>query len=335
MKYPLAAIFLLAAAPVLAQSTGVAQPPETVEDAAPIERQAAPVKVVTAPAIVVAPPDANTDAYKDASTQTAPASATLSSAASPAVTLQKHDLVKFQPDPDSGIVESVPQRSDEVAEGTILRARLRGSITTTATQSGAPFTAELIEPLMHMGRVVAPAGSLVQGRVTEIRGGKRIKGEALIHLQAEELTLPDGSRLPLRASVIDTDQTAENRTDSEGNILRKDHPKQTLAAASLATGSAAAAGGLIAGPAGALVGAGLGAGVSTVLWLKQDRQTQLPPDALLVLALSSPLRLTSPVREPNYSATPAQQPYTTPAEGARLVRRTPEPAAPQAYVPTN
>ncbi len=327
MKYPMAAVLLLAASPVLAQSTGVARPPEMVEDAAPIERQAAPVKVVTAPAVVVAP----SDAYNDAPAATMASSA----AASPAVTLQKHDLAKFQPDPDSGIVETVPQRPDELAEGTILRARLRGSITTAATQSGTPFTAELTEPLMHMARVVAPAGSLVQGRVTEIRGGKRIKGEAMIHLQAEELTLPDGSRLPLRASVIDTDQTAENRTDAEGNIIRKDHPKQTLAAASLATGSAAAAGGLIAGPAGALVGAGLGAGVSTVLWLKQDRQTQLPADALLVLALSSPLRLTSPAREPNYSALPATDTNAVPSEGARLVRRTPASAAPQAYVPTN
>ena len=58
--------------------------------------------------------------------------------------------------------------------------------------------------------------------------------------------------MPIHASVVDTDQFNSTRIDDEGNIIRKDHAKQTLTAMSLTTGSAAAAGGVIGGPAGAL-----------------------------------------------------------------------------------
>ena len=315
-----------------------------VEDApAQIERQTelpgTPVKVVTAPAVVVAPSDAytsaDTAANTDAHTTAYTGSAASASSSSPAVTLQRRDLEKFHADPDSGIVENVPQHTGEVAEGTLLHARLRTAISTASTAAGARFSAELTEPLMNIGRVVAPAGSLVEGRVTELRSGKRIRGTALIHLETEALVLPDGSRIPLRASVIDTDQTAENRTDNEGNVLRKDHAKQTLAAASLATGGAAAAGGVIAGVPGALVGAGIGAGVSTVVWLKEDRQAQLPEDSMLVLALSSPLTIQSLVREPNYSANASDmQPEPRRLRPSEVVRPA-EPAAQQSFVPSN
>ena len=41
-----------------------------------------------------------------------------------------------------------------------------------------------------------------------------------------------------------------------------------------------------------MVGAGIGAGVSTVLWLKQDRQAELPKNVSLVFSLTTPMILT-------------------------------------------
>ena len=46
------------------------------------------------------------------------------------------------------------------------------------------------------------------------------------------------------------------------------------------------------GGVGAIVGASLGAGVSTVIWLKQDRQATLPKDVTLVFSLTTPMILT-------------------------------------------
>ncbi len=298
-----AAAFLLATSPLLAhsallaQQTGVSRPQEatadTVEEATAQDR---PIPVVTAPAIVVAP------AQAVAPTQNTVPATEPTQDTSPAVTLKRRDLAKF--DPDDHIVEDVEIRPGELPAGTLLHARLRGSIETATTVPETPFTAELTEPIQHMGRIIVPAGAVLQGRITEIHGGKRIHGAALIHLQAQSIILPDGTHMALNAAVIDTNQYQNTRVDAEGNILRKDHAKETLAALSLTTGSAAAAGGVIGGVPGALVGAGIGAGVGTVWWLKQDRQTQLPADTLLVMSLTTPMPIRPLVQEPEFVQSP-------------------------------
>ncbi len=328
MKALSLAAVLVAVTPLAAQQTGVSHPPETtIEDTATVstgQTTETNVPVVTAPAVVVQPSKSQAAtpgaAYSDVPTIT-------SQETSPAVTLKRHETAQF--DPDGSVVGDVPQRADELGTGTMLRMRLKRGIETATTQEGTPFTAEITEPVMHMGHVVVPSGSTVEGRVTEIRGGKRFRGAAMIHLQAQNVVLPDGTRMPISASVIDTDQYANTRIDAEGNVVRKDHAGQTLAEMSLATGGAAAAGGVLGGVPGALIGAGIGAGVGTVMWLKQDRQTQLPADTLLVMALTSPAPIRSLVKEPEYSSvyTPVQtrQPLAAPSA----------PVAEQSFVPTN
>lgn len=319
-KLSLAAVFL-ATAPLLAQQSGVSHPPEVDIEATPAATvSTAPVPVVNAPVLVVP-----TAAAAANSPSGARSTATGSLEESPAVTLKRHDLTKF--DPDSRVVgDDTYTNPQEIAAGTLVRARLRTAIESATTQPGTPFRAEITEPVLHEGRVIVPAGALLEGRVTDVRSGRRIHGAALIHLQVQTIVLPDGSRMPLHASVVDTDRFGETRIDSEGNILRRDHPKQTLATMGLTAGGAAAAGGLIAGVPGALVGAGVGAGVSTVLWLKEDRQAQLPADTLVVLSLTEPLPIQSLVREPDYSRQSA-------APAAAPVTAVPVSKEPQAFVP--
>ena len=332
----LAAVFV-AATPLLAQQTGVSHPPDApIEDTATVhigDADQANVPVVSAPVVVV------TDSSAGQAAVVAPQSSITAQPRverednSPAVTLKHHEVAQF--DPDAGVVGEIPQRADELAAGTMFRVRLKRSIETATTQQNTPFTAELTEPVQHMGRVVIPAGSTLEGLVTEIRGGKRFHGAALIHLQAQSIVLPDGTRMPINASVVDTDQYANTRIDEEGNVVRKDHAKETLAIMSLTTGSAAAAGGVIAGIPGALVGAGIGAGVSTVWWLKQDRQTQLPAETLVVMALTTPAPIRSLVREPEYSSAPLRQnarPSGTEYEPTPVANST---VAAQSFVPTN
>lgn len=190
---------------------------------------------------------------------------------------------------DAGIVTSVPEREGELNEGTLLRARINQALSTTSTVEGSRFTASLTEPIINMGRVIMPIGSVIEGNVTEVRSGRRISGRAALHLEPRDVTLPDGTHYVIHAQLIDTDQYDKSSVDREGTLLRRDHPKTTLAAMSVATGGAAAAGAMIGGGVGALVGAGIGAGASTVLWLKQDRQEALPKDSLLVFSLTTPM----------------------------------------------
>ena len=91
--------------------------------------------------------------------------------------------------------------------------------------------------------------------------------------------------------MIDSSLYKSTTVDDEGTIERADHGKATLAAVGLATGAGAAAGGVFGGWPGAIVGGVVGAGVSTVVWLKQDHQAELPAGTEVVLSLTSPLKV--------------------------------------------
>ena len=192
-------------------------------------------------------------------------------------------------DLDSGVVVRVPGPANQLPLGTMLKVRMRDELSTIKTASGTAFSAELTEAVERDGRVLLPVGSLLTGKVTDVHGGRRISGSATIHLVPMSVTLPDGMRYALRAQVIDTALYRSTKVDTEGTIVRRDHPKETVAVFALATGSGAAAGGVIAGVPGALVGGAVGAGVSTAMWLKKDRQTDLPAGTKVVFALTGPL----------------------------------------------
>jgi hypothetical protein len=194
-------------------------------------------------------------------------------------------------DPDAMIVTSVPERNGTLREGTLLKTQIRETLATDKTVAGSRFSATVTEAIERNGRVIIPVGSVLEGRVTEVRGGRRISGAALLHLETSNVTLPDGTHYIVHAQLIDTGKS-EFRVDNEGTLKRKDHPKETLAVVGGVTGASAATGALIGGGVGAVVGAGIGAGVSTVIWLKQDRQATLPKDELLVFSLTTPMILT-------------------------------------------
>jgi hypothetical protein len=195
-------------------------------------------------------------------------------------------------DEDAGIVTYVPSAPGQIPEGSLVKVRLREQLSTMTTVPGTKFTAEVSDPVMRDGQVVVPAGSVLQGRVTWVRGGKRIGGPAAIHLEPHSVTLPDGTQYVLRARAIDTDQWDNTKVDNEGTIMRSENKKRNIAVMSLTTGSGLAAGAMIGGVPGALIGAGVGAGVSTVIWLKQNRQAELPKDLQIVFSLTQPMSIT-------------------------------------------
>ena len=194
--------------------------------------------------------------------------------------------------PDAGIVTRVPSRPGEVPDGTLVKVKLMEELSTLTTKPGTSFSAEVSEPVLRDGQVVVPVGALLEGRVTWVREGKRVGAAAAIHLEARTVTLPDGSRYMLRARVIDTDSWDDTKVDGEGTILRKDHPKAMDAMTTLSTVGGMAAGAAMGGVPGAVIGAGLGAGVSTTVWMRQDRQADLPKDLGVVFCLTEPMRVT-------------------------------------------
>ncbi len=286
MKLPIttAAVIAFAAVPAFAQSafTGVSNPESaviTTTDDAPVTPVLKPrTQPAQKPNAGTPATATGTDAYGAYVPYTGPALA--SATATPA-----DDL-------DSMIVTSVPEREGTLREGTLLKTQIKENLSTSTTLEGSRFTAQLTEAVERKGRVILPVGSILEGRVTEVHGGRRITGAAALHLETADIMLPDGTHYPVHAQLIDTGRS-EFRVTDEGTLKRRDHAKEMLAVMSLTTGGAAATGAVVGGGVGALVGAGVGAGISTVIWLKQDRQATLPKDVQLVFSLTAPMDLTS------------------------------------------
>ena len=195
-------------------------------------------------------------------------------------------------DPDAGIVTRVISPQGAIAEGSLIKARLRETLSTDTTQAGTDFSATLSEPMTREGQVVVPTGAILNGRVTYVRSGTRFNGGAAIHLEPRSITLPDGSAYIIRARVIDTGDWDKTKVDDEGTIEHRNDMKKAAAAIGLSTGGGAAAGAMMGGAPGALIGAGVGAGAATVVWLKQNTQAELPKDLQLVFSLTEPMKVT-------------------------------------------
>ncbi|MCU1253700.1 MAG: hypothetical protein JWQ49_6729 [Edaphobacter sp.] len=280
------AALILAAAPLFAQSSGVSHPdsaPITSDDVAPAPKSLTPeLKPRPSAAIPATAAPAPTEVYGQYVPYTGP-----KVASAPVVT----HIVPVENPEDAMIVTSVPERSGELREGTLLKTKMVSTLSTESTVTGSRFTAEVTEPIERNGRVIIPVGSILEGRVTEVHGGKRISGGALLHLETSNVTLPDGTHYIVHAQVIDTGNSDFNVSD-EGTLKKKGHVKETLAVMGGVTGAGAATGAMLGGGVGAAVGAGIGAGVSSVIWFKQDRQATLPKDVHLVFSLTAPMILT-------------------------------------------
>ncbi len=83
----------------------------------------------------------------------------------------------------------------------------------------------LIEPLRSDSHVVLPAGSLIEGKVVKKTPPRRLSRGGSLCLTFSQLTLPDGNRIPIAASLAgaELDGRSHTRMDAEGR-LRGERP---------------------------------------------------------------------------------------------------------------
>lgn len=199
--------------------------------------------------------------------------------------------VALPPDQDAGIVTTSEYQANALSEGTLIRARLAGELSTERSHVGEHFVATLSAPVQHNGRIILPQGATLEGRITKVKSGSRISGGAAMHLEPESITLPDGTMFHINARVSDVGWGRGSHVNDEGTIIGGNHVTGHVVTLAATTGGGAIAGAALGGGVGAAVGAGIGAGVGTVLWLRQDRQQTLPEGVELVFSLNRPMEL--------------------------------------------
>jgi hypothetical protein len=152
-----------------------------------------------------------------------------------------------------------------IPAGSKIPLTLTQAISTKNAREGDAVYAQTAFPFVSNDRLLVPAGTYIQGRISHVERAGRMKGRAEILIHFTSLIYPSGYTVTLPASIENTPGAEHTAVkDKEGTIQEdKDTGKRVEDAAkgaAIGTMAGATAGGLAAGGLnGARVGAGLGA----------------------------------------------------------------------------
>ena len=86
--------------------------------------------------------------------------------------------------------------------GTVIAARVSQWLSSDKNKPGNSFSAELVQPVVVNGWVVARRGQTVMGRVVVAKKAGRIKGTSQLGVELSELVLVDGQQLPIHSQLL-------------------------------------------------------------------------------------------------------------------------------------
>jgi type IV secretion system protein VirB10 len=178
---------------------------------------------------------------------------------------------------------AVSQNPDSVVipAGTRIPLLLKQAISTKNAREGDPVYAQTAFPFVVDNRVLVPAGTYIQGKISRVERAGRIKGRAEILMHFTSMIYPSGYTVMLPGSVQNTPGAEKTSVkDTEGTIQQdKDTGKkieQGAKAGVYGASGGALAGGLSSGINGARVGAAAGAAAG-IAWalLKRGSDVRL------------------------------------------------------------
>ncbi len=200
-------------------------------------------------------------------------------------------------DPDGDIVHPAPLAPGELGDGTVIRVRLLTSLSTATSQPGETFRSRVASDVIQGGQVLIPAGSEIDGSVTEVSTG-RFAGHGSIHLRPQTVILPDGSRFNMYAQLSGAPGSGL-RVNDEGTVTPGSHLKKDSIEYGGAMGAGAVTGAVLGGAGGALAGTIIGASVITVHLLVNHPQARLADGTYLLFTLNEPLHLVAATQTGN------------------------------------
>jgi predicted lipid-binding transport protein (Tim44 family) len=152
-----------------------------------------------------------------------------------------------------------------IPAGSRIPLLLKQAISTKNAREGDSVYAETAFPFVLNDRVLVPAGTYIQGKISHVERAGRVRGRAELLIHFTSLIYPSGYTVMLPASVENT-PGAEDHTvkDKEGTIQQDKNTGKRIEDAAkggaIGTMGGATAGGLATGGLnGARVGAGVGA----------------------------------------------------------------------------
>ena len=163
-----------------------------------------------------------------------------------------------------------------VAAGTSISVQLPSTISTKTAKVGERIAANLSNDLVVDGKVIARAGALLQGSVTQvISGSNKIGGTPTLGIAFDNLVLADGSDTQVSGQITQVAAKSDSGRD----------------AAKIAGGAAIGAilGHQVSSKNGTLIGGLLGAAAGTAAAKNTGTEVELPAGTVLGFTLNSPM----------------------------------------------
>lgn len=148
-----------------------------------------------------------------------------------------------------------PEDKVTIPAGAQILLRLEHAISTKSAKVGDPVYAVTTFPYALDGQMLIPAGTYVQGRISNIQRPGRVKGRAEILFHFTTLIYPNGYTVMLPGAVDNVPGMEHSTMKDEEGTIRQDSDKGHDVLTAAKTGAAGAA---IGAGSGGLKGAGIG-----------------------------------------------------------------------------
>jgi Bacterial conjugation TrbI-like protein len=189
--------------------------------------------------------------------------------------------------PTPSSVTSSPATEVTIPAGTKIPVALKNAISTKSNHEGDPIYAQSTFPVVIDDRVVVPAGTYVQGRISAIKPAGRLKGRAEVLVHFTTLIYPSGYTVVL-PGAIDTAPGVDKAKvkDKEGTIRGDSDKAKTAGTIAAPAAQGAVIGAVTRGGEGALIGAGIGGAVgTTIAALSHGNEVKMGPGTTLEVVL--------------------------------------------------
>lgn len=188
--------------------------------------------------------------------------------------------------PAGALAPQTPARLT-IPAGTKVPLALKQAISTKTAKEGDPVYCETTFPFVVDDKIVIPAGTYVQGKISRIQRPGRVKGRAELLMHFTSMIYPSGYTVMLPGSVENI-PGAEKTTvkDAEGTVRQDGEKGKDIGTVASTASTGAVIGGLSAGGKGAGIGAGIGgvAGLAVAM-LSRGADVRLPPGTSIEMVI--------------------------------------------------
>ena len=180
-----------------------------------------------------------------------------------------------------------------IPAGTKVPLALKQAISTKNAREGDAVYAETTFPVVLENRIVIPAGTYVQGKISHIQRPGRVKGRAEVLMHFTTLIYPSGYTVMLPGSVENIPGAEKtSMKGSEGTVRQDSQTGQKVGTVGSTAATGAVVGGLSAGGKGALIGAGAGGAVGTAIaLLTRGNDVRLENGTSVEMVIQRPITL--------------------------------------------